>query len=682
MTNTLQYGLAGTTPGQRRPIRLLYAPFVVLLAIVCMSYATQRTAEYFQYHASLGSPVLNGFYFPWMVFVWKAAFFASDPYGFMARAITDSQLLYLAPQYFVLGYWLFFGPRLKGNEVLHGSARWASEQDIRAMGYFGGRGVYIGGWAKQLTGAACLWAFLLGRPRELHFYLREDGPAHALCYAPTRSGKGVGIVIPCLLSWPHSLICLDIKGENWSLTSGFRQSQGQVCLRFDPSDASGASCRFNPFAEVRLDAIQAIPDCQNLATMLVDPNGAGLEDHWAKAGFSMLSGALLHCCIKVRAEQGRDATLYDLSCMLADESQTITEVFESMVKYDHKTELEKLFPKAPNISDCGLKAHVFVAASAKEMLNKSENEGSGVVSTVLVNLSLYRDPVVAAATSACDFRIADLMNHEKPVSLYLVISPADIDRVRPLVRLLVDMIIRRICAKMEFADGATKASYLHRLLIFLDEFTSLGKLQIMEKALAYIAGYGGKVFLIVQDTTQLSNVYGKEHSIMANCHVRISYAPNVLETANQLSEMTGKTTAIDKKTSLSGSSLGMMKSASISVNETARPLLTPDECMRLPGMMKDADGNVTRAGDMLVFTAGRNPIYGRQILYFRDPVFSSRAKIPPAGANRDYPGGISDSIYHDMPYTAGLGRTAPEPAVKAEPVPAPGTEDSASAYFQ
>ena len=613
MTRTLQYGLAEASPGQRRSLRLLYAPFVLILAISCMSLATQRTAEYFQHHASLGNPFYGDFYFPWMVFVWSRVFVSADTYGFMARAIEQSQLLYLAPQFFVMAYWLFFGPRLKGNEVLHGSARWASESDIQDMGYFGGKGVYIGGYVKKLTGLAFLWAFLLGKPRERLLYLREDGPAHCLCYAPTRSGKGVSIVLPCLLSWPHSLICLDIKGENWSLSSGYRQSQGQRCLRFDPSDATGASCRFNPFAEVRLDTIQAIPDCQNLATMLIDPNGAGMEDHWAKAGFGMLSGALLHCCIHVRAEQGRDATLFDLSCMLADETQSLTEVFEGMVKYDHKAALEKLFPKVPNISDCGEKAHVFVAAAAKELLNKSENESSGVVSTVLVNLSLYRDPVVAAATSACDFRIHDLMNYEHPVSLYLVISPADIDRVRPLVRLLVDMVIRRVCQKMEFADGAAKASYLHRLLLFLDELTSLGKLQILEKALAFMAGYGAKAFLIVQDTTQLDNVYGKEHSILANSHVRLAFAPNALPTAQQLSDMTGKTTAIDRKTSLSGSSAGLMKSASISVAETARPLLTPDECMRLPGISKGANGKV-RGGDMIVFTAGRNPMYGRQTL--------------------------------------------------------------------
>ena len=236
--------------------------------------------------------------------------------------------------------------------------------------------------------------------------------------------------------------------------------------------------------------------------------------------------------------------------------------------------------------------------------------------------------MVALNTAACDFRIHDLMNHDFPVNLYLVISPADIDRMRPLLRLMVDMIVRRVCARMEFADGSSKASYKHRLLLLLDEFTSLGKLPIMEKALAYIAGYGGKVYLIVQDITQLNGVYGKENALMANCHVRIAYAPNTIETAKTLSDMTGKTTVVEEKVSLSGSRSGHLKNASVNMAETARPLLTPDECMRLPGPEKDGQGRVTKPGDMLIFTAGQPPIYGRQILYFFDPVFSVRSRMP------------------------------------------------------
>ena len=318
------------------------------------------------------------------------------------------------------------------------------------------------------------------------------------------------------------------------------------------------------------------------------------------------------------------------------------------------------------------------------MTNKAENEASGVVSTALTNLALYRDPVVALNTGHCDLRIHDLMNHDTPVNLYLVISPADIDRMRPLLRLMVDMIVRRICAKMEFADGGSVAGYKHRLLLLLDEFTSLGKLPIMEKALAYIAGYGGKVYIIVQDITQLNGVYGKDNALMANCHVRIAYAPNTIETAKNLSDMTGKTTVVEEKVSLSGSRTGHMKNASVNVMETARPLLTPDECMRLPGPEKDSQGRVLKPGDMLIFTAGQSPIYGRQILYFFDPVFSARAKIPVPGLNAAYPSGISDSLYQPRPaswYSAKPSASSTKPAPEAEAAPKPAQENSSERYF-
>jgi len=180
-----------------------------------------------------------------------------------------------------------------------------------------------------------------------------------------------------------------------------------------------------------------------------------------------------------------------------------------------------------------------------------------------------------------------------------------------------------------------------------DEFTSLGKLPIIEKAIAFLAGYGAKMYLIVQDITQLNAVYGKENALMANCHVRIAYAPNTIETANTLSEMTGKTTVVEKKSSFSYGKAG--RSRSVNITETARALLTPDECMRLPSAEKDAQGLVIRPGHMLIFTAGQSPIYGVQILYFKDPVFSARAKIPAPGISEAYPSGITDSLYYPRP---------------------------------
>ena len=642
-----KYGLG--TEKKKSGLRWLYLPFMLLLGIGSLALATQRIAAFFNYHPALGE--VWGvvweipWYAPWSVLAWQEQFGPGDTYGFIEQAITHSQALFLVPQFIVIAYWMAFMKKLKANANLHGSARWAEEKEIRTMGYFEGKGVYVGGWLKKYAGVALLARTLRGKPDEVQLYLRHNGPEHILVFAPTRSGKGVGLILPTLLAWEGSSIVLDIKGENWALTAGWRKSQDQVVLRFDPSDPSGASAAFNPLEELRLDTMMAIPDVQNMAAMLVDPNGKGLEDHWSKAAFAMLAGAILHCAIMVRHSQGKTATFYDLSCMLADESRTIQDLFKEMVEAPHAKLLQEIYPESVG----GDKAHTFIASSAREMLNKAENEASGVVSTALTNLALYRDPVVALNTGHCDFRIHDLMNHDTPVNLYLVISPADIDRMRPLLRLMVDMIVRRICAKMEFADGGSVAGYKHRLLLLLDEFTSLGKLPIMEKALAYIAGYGGKVYIIVQDITQLNAVYGKDNALMANCHVRIAYAPNTIETAKTLSDMTGKTTVVEEKVSLSGSRSGHMKNASVNVTETARPLLTPDECMRLPGPEKDSQGKVIKPGDMLIFTAGQSPIYGRQILYFFDPVFSARSKIPVPGLTPQYQSGITDSIYEPRP---------------------------------
>lgn len=258
---------------------------------------------------------------------------------------------------------------------------------------------------------------------------------------------------------------------------------------------------------------------------------------------------------------------------------------------------------------------------------------SGVLSTVLSNLALYRDPIVALNTSRCDFRIRDLMHQDTPVSLYLVLSPNDLDRLQPLIRLIVNLAMRRMTEKMEFEGGQTKATYKHKLLLLLDEFTSLGKLEIMERALAFCAGYGVKVMIIVQDLTQLQGAYGKEESIMSNCHIRAAFAPNKIETARVLSDMAGKTTVVEHKTSFSGSSMGHMKNSSISVSETARPLLTPDEVLCLPGLVKDARGKVIEGGAMLIFVAGMPCIMGKQMLFFQNPTFAPRARIVAPGCS-------------------------------------------------
>jgi type IV secretion system protein VirD4 len=265
---------------------------------------------------------------------------------------------------------------------------------------------------------------------------------------------------------------------------------------------------------------------------------------------------------------------------------------------------------------------------AGEAVIKADRELSGVVSTAITNLSLYRDPTVAKNTAVSDFVISDIMGSDDPVDLYLVVSPANLDRLRPLLRVFFNLALRKMTEKMEFKGGRSVAAYKHRLLLMLDEFTSLGKLEIMQKALAFMAGYGLKAFIIVQDLSQLQEAYTKDESITSNCHVRIAYAPNKIETAKLLSEMTGKTTVVDKKTSVSGKRIGSLSNASVQMREVARPLLTPDECMRLKGPLKDESGRITEPGDMLIFVAGYNAVYGQQILFFMDMELLKRSQIP------------------------------------------------------
>lgn len=564
------------------------------------SLATQYIAGKFNYHTDLGFQV-GGYYLPWEWIIWLQKYKHLDPELFQRTSSLvfagcfGSAMLALLP---------FANKKNTGIHDLHGSARWATKKDIIATGLLpkpgkSGDGVYVGAWKDQKG--------------NIH-YLRQNGPEHVLAFAPTRSGKGVGLVLPTLLSWEKSAVILDIKGENWALTAGWRKEQaGNVVMKFDPTATDGSSVKFNPLEEIRLGTDHEVADVQNIVTMIVDPDGKGLSDHWAKTGHALLVGSVLHCLYTEKAK-GRSATLKSVAALLSDPEKEIEQLFKDMLETKHKDG----------------KIHPVVAESARDMLNKAENERSGVLSTAMSFLTLYRDPIVAKNTEHSEFKIRDLMNHEKPVSLYLVVKPSDKDRLKPLIRLLINQIVRILTEKMEFKDGQSVRHYKHKLLLLIDEFPSLGKLDIFEESLAFIAGYGLKAYLITQDLSQLYKHYGKDESIISNCHVRIAYAPNKIETAELLSKMTGISTVIKKAVTKSGKG-GMFSNNSTTetYQEVQRPLLTPDECMTLQGPKKDSEDKIVEAGDMLVFVAGFPAIKGKQILYFKDPVFMQRAKIQP-----------------------------------------------------
>ncbi len=292
-----------------------------------------------------------------------------------------------------------------------------------------------------------------------------------LAFAPTRSGKGVGLVVPTLLSWPGSAVIHDIKGENWQLTAGWR-ARFSHCLLFNPTDARSAA--YNPLLEVRR-GVHEVRDVQNIADILVDPEGA-LErrNHWEKTSHALLVGAILHVLYA-----GEDKTLRGVANFLSDPACPFEVTLHRMMSTPHLA------------SEQGAGPHPVVASAAREVLNKSENERSGVLSTAMSFLGLYRDPTVAEVTSRCDWRIADLISTEHPVSLYLVVPPSDISRTKPLIRLILNQVGRRLTESLDGSDGIARR---HKLLLMLDEFPALGRLDFFETALAFMAGYGIRSF--------------------------------------------------------------------------------------------------------------------------------------------------------------------------------------------
>jgi type IV secretion system protein VirD4 len=257
--------------------------------------------------------------------------------------------------------------------------------------------------------------------------------------------------------------------------------------------------------------------------------------------------------------------------------------------------------------------HPVIASAARELLNKSENERSGVLSTAMSFLGLYRDPVVAKVTHHCDWRIRDLVESDRPASLYLVVPPSDISRTKPLVRLILNQIGRRLTEDLQ-AKGRR-----HRLLLMLDEFPALGRLDFFESALAFMAGYGLKGFLIAQSLNQIEKAYGANNSILDNCHVRVSFATNDERTAKRVSDALGTATEMRAMKNYAGHRLSpWLGHLMVSRQETARPLLTPGEVMQLP------------PGDELVLISGCSPIRARKARYYDDPRLTDRLLPPPA----------------------------------------------------
>lgn len=577
------------------PTKLLVGQILVCFGIVILGVwaATQWAAAMLGHQPQLGPPMLTLFdvsvYRPWALFGWWFHYEAYAPDVFNKAGLLAVASGFMACAAAIAGS--LWRARQDRKVTTYGSSRWATHAEIARAGLMRPSGVFLG--VKDGD------------------YLRHDGSEHVMAFAPTRSGKGVGLVVPTLLSWTGSAVIHDIKGENWTLTAGWR-ARFSHCLMFNPTDPRSA--RYNPLLEVRKGPDE-VRDVQNIADILVDPEGA-LErrNHWEKTSHSLLVGAILHI---LYAEE--EKTLARVATFLSDPERPFVATLRAMMMTNHLGSEEMPL------------VHPVVASAARELLNKSENERSGVLSTAMSFLGLYRDPTVAAVTAASDWRVEDLVSARHPVSLYLVVPPSDISRTKPLIRLVLNQIGRRLTEQLHAADTPGR----HRLLMMLDEFPALGRLDFFETSLAFLAGYGVRAFLIAQSLNQIEKAYGEHNAILDNCHVRVAFATNDERTAKRISDALGTATEQRSMRNYAGHRLApWLAHVMVSRQETARALLTPGEVMQLP------------PSDEVVLVAGCPPVRASKLRYFEDAQFKLRV-LPPPALGQDGGGDLPPTRAHD-----------------------------------
>ncbi|MDN5927047.1 MAG: type IV secretory system conjugative DNA transfer family protein [Hyphomicrobiales bacterium] len=439
----------------------------------------------------------------------------------------------------------------------HGSARFATKKEVA-----------------PLTRADS--GLLVGRDGLSNKLLRYDGPAHLLTMAPTRTGKGVGTIIPNLLTADRSVICIDPKGENAKIASRARERFGPVHV-LDPFGVNGQkSAAFNPLDQLDAAGLDVAEDASTLADALVydDPGTAG-EAHWNEEAKALIAGIILHIVASEPRDRRTLATLrYNLT--LAPEA------FAALLKAMQAS------PDAGGL----------VARAANRHLGKSDREAAGVLSAAQRHTHFLDSPRMTAVLGRSDFRFADLK--ARTVTVFLVLPPDRLSTYSRWLRLLVTQSL----IDMARASGKPPAPVLY----LLDEFAALGHLAPVERAMGLMAGYGVQLWPILQDVHQLRATYGtRAGTFLSNAGVLQVFGVNDHDSARLVSDLLGQGTAVFKTM---GQALDSEKSGiSFGEHHSGRPLLTPDEVRNLPQNLQ------------LLFLAGQRPIVAGKLAYYADPEF-------------------------------------------------------------
>jgi type IV secretion system protein VirD4 len=454
---------------------------------------------------------------------------------------------------------------------LFGDAAFATTREIQKAGLLGDAGIILGKFGRK--------------------YLMFGGSQHVLLSAATRSGKGVGIVIPNLLNWAASVVCLDMKLENWQLTSLFRKLiLRQECYLFNPLSKEYKTHRYNPLSYVSEDPNFRIDDIQQIANMLF-PDTPGTDIIWTATPRSLFLGIVLYLCETPNIPR------------------TFGQVLREVANADGSSHLrttinERAASKTPLSGTCIRALNSYVSI-------ESDNTRSGIIGGFRARLELWSNPLVDAATSDNDFDLRDV--RKRRMSIYLGVTPNNLVRAAPLLNLFFQQLLDLNTRELPSQNKSLK----YQCLLLMDEFTAMGKIQIMSKGVGYIAGYGLRLMPIIQSPAQLAESYGKDaqQTFITNHAVNIVFPPKASETQTNrdISEWLGYYTTEGKSVS-KGNHIFTKQRESQSLSDQRRALLLPQEVANL-GQTKE-----------LIFMENTAPIQASKIRFYSDTVFMDRLK--------------------------------------------------------
>ncbi|MDL5365519.1 type IV secretory system conjugative DNA transfer family protein [Xanthomonas sp. NCPPB 2654] len=462
---------------------------------------------------------------------------------------------------------LMFKPR---KQALHGDARFAGAADLAKHGLFkqSGNGIVVGKFRGKLV--------------------RLSGQQFVILAAPTRSGKGVGVVIPNLLEYQESVVVLDIKQENFDLTSGWRASQGQEVFLFNPFAEDRRTHRWNPLSYVSDDPAFRVSDLMSIAAMLY-PDGSDDQKFWVSQARNAFMAFALYLF-----ENWDDERNIGFPGGLGTPTLGAIYRLSSGDGSDLKKYLKSLSERR------------FLSSNAKSafsnMLSQAEETFASILGTLKEPLNAWINPVLDAATSDNDFLLTDL--RKKKMTIYIGIQPNKLAESRLIINLFFSQIINLNTKELPKSNPALK----YQCLLLMDEFTAIGKVDIIASAVSYMAGYNVRLLPIIQSMAQLDATYGKDVSrtIITNHALQILYAPREQQDANDYSEMLGYTT-FRKQNVTRG------KDVTRSVSEERRALMLPQE---LKAMGNDHE--------VFLYEGIPHPVKCDKIKYYKDRHFTSR----------------------------------------------------------